>query len=236
MPAHWLTVLAWTVLAWACLALGFASAAWIALDIYARGYRQRMAVMEPVWIVTGLYAGPLAVLGYQHFGRPSARRWLDERHRDSPPAKPGWATTAVGVSHCGAGCTLGDIVAEFAVFGLGLEIAHRALFAEYVADYGLAIAFGLAFQYFAIAPMRGLGVRDGIVAAAKADILSLTAFEVGLFGWMALTSFVFFPAPHHLHPDSAAYWFLMQVGMCLGFLTAMPVNAWLIRKGIKEAM
>lgn len=231
MPAHWLTVLAW-----ACLALGFLSAASIAVDVYGRGVRQRMAVMEPVWIVTGLYAGPLALLGYQRFGRPSSRRWLNEYGRDSPPAKPGWATTAVGVSHCGAGCTLGDIIAEFAVFGLGLEIAHRALFAEYVADYVLAIVLGLVFQYFAIAPMRDLGLRDGVVAAAKADILSLTAFEVGLFGWMALTSFVFFPAPHHLRPDSAAYWFLMQVGMCLGFLTAMPVNAWLIRRGIKEPM
>jgi hypothetical protein len=28
----------------------------------------------------------------------------------------------------------------------------------------------------------------------------------------------------------------MQVGMALGFLTAYPVNAWLIRRGIKEAM
>jgi hypothetical protein len=53
---------------------------------------------------------------------------------------------------------------------------------------------------------------------------------------MALVSLVFFPAPHHLHADSPVYWFLMQVGMCLGFLTAYPVNAWLIRRGTKEAM
>ena len=97
------------------------------------------------------------------------------------------------------------------------------------------VALGLGFQYFAIAPARGLGVREGLVAAAKADIVSLTAFEVGLFGWMALTSLVFFPDPH-LHPDSATYWFMMQVGMCLGFLTAYPVNSWLIRRGVKEAM
>lgn len=28
----------------------------------------------------------------------------------------------------------------------------------------------------------------------------------------------------------------MQVGMALGFLTTYPVNIWLIRRGIKEAM
>ena len=39
---------------------------------------------------------------------------------------------------------------------------------------------------------------------------SLTAFEVGLFGWMALMFFVLFPAPHHLNPASPVYWFLSR--------------------------
>lgn len=83
--------------------------------------------------------------------------------------------------------------------------------------------------------MRGLGLREGLVAAAKADVLSLTASEVGLFGWMAVMSLVLFPGPD-LHPDGPVYWFLMQVGMVLGFATAWPVNVWLIHRGIKEAM
>ncbi len=29
---------------------------------------------------------------------------------------------------------------------------------------------------------------------------------------------------------------MMQVGMILGFLTAYPVNWWLVRSGIKEQM
>lgn len=230
MPPTWLTALAGVA-----LAVGFGCAGWILLDIYGRGYRQQMKVMEIVWPITALYTGPLAVVGYTRFGKPKANRWLVEHDRDEPPDKPWWATVSAGVSHCGAGCTLGDIIAEFAVFFLAAAIAGETLFAEYVGDYILAIALGLAFQYFAIAPMRGLGLRRGIVVAAKADILSLTAFEVGLFGWMALTAFVFFPAPH-LHPDSPAYWFMMQIGMCLGFLTAYPVNSCLIRRGIKEAM
>lgn len=230
MPPTWLCVLAW-----AALAVGFACAGWILFDIYGRGYRQHMSVMEAVWPVTALYAGPLAVIGYRRYGRPKTTRWLAEHGRDEPPGKPWWATVCEGVSHCGAGCTLGDVIAEFAVFLLALTIAGETLFAECVGDYIMAIALGLAFQYFAIVPMRGLSFKKGIVAAAKADILSLTAFEIGLFGWMALTSMVFFPAPH-LHPDSPVYWFMMQAGMCLGFLTAYPVNSWLIRRGIKEGM
>ena len=231
MPSAWLTDLAW-----AALAIAFASSAVILMDLFGRGHRQPMRVMEWVWPITALYFGPVAVWAYWRFGRPLSHKWLAEHELDEPPDKPRWATTAVGVSHCGAGCTLGDIMAEFAIFALGVAIAGETVYAEYVGDYILAIALGLAFQYFAIAPMRGLSVRKGIIAAAKADILSLTAFEVGLFGWMALQAFVFYPAAHHIHPDTPVYWMSMQAGMIIGFLTAYPVNSWLIRRGIKEAM
>jgi len=231
MAPTWLTAVAWTA-----LAVAAASAAVIVIDVYGRGYRQRhMPVMEAVWPITALYLGPLAVWGYRRYGRPASPQWLTDHGADHPPDKPRWAGVTVDTSHCGAGCTLGDVVAEFVVFGLGATIAGSGLLAEYVGDCVLALGFGLVFQYFAIAPMRGLSFRKGIVAAAKADILSLTAFEVGLFGWMALMAFVFFPAPH-LTPTSPVYWFLMQIGMALGFLSALPVNAWLIRRGIKDAM
>lgn len=228
MPPAWLTALSW-----AALAVAFTSAGWIAWDIYARGYRQQMKVMEAVWPVTALYFGPAAVAAYRAWGRKESHRW-QSRHGD-PPGKPGYAVTATGVSHCGAGCTLGDIIAEFAVFGLGASAGGLVLGAEYIGDYVAAVGLGIVFQYFAIAPMRGLSLRKGLTEAAKADVASLTAFEVGLFGWMALMFFVLFPSPH-LHPGSPVYWFLMQIGMIIGFFTAWPVNTWLIRAGIKEAM
>jgi ABC-type antimicrobial peptide transport system permease subunit len=103
-------------------------------------------------------------------------------------------------------------------------------------SFGLALALGILFQYFAIAPMRGLGVKAGLTAAAKADFISLSCFEIGLFGWMALMAFVFFRAPHHLMPSSAGYWFLMQIGMIIGFFTSWPANVWLVNRGIKVPM
>lgn len=44
-------------------------------------------------------------------------------------------------------------------------------------------------------PLRGLSAGKGLAEAAKADFLPLTAFEVGLFGRMALMAFVFLPRP-----------------------------------------
>src|ERR1700722_8845362 len=214
-----------TPLAWTYLALCLCCAAIITYDIGIAKRRQPMAIMNLVFPITAVYLGPAALWFYWRWGRAEQER-----------AKPGWATMATEVSHCGSGCALGDVISEFLIFALALTIAGTTLWAEYAGDYILALAFGIVFQYFAIAPMRGLGVRDGLVAATKADFISLTAFEVGLFGWMAVMAFVLFPSPHQLMPSSAAFWLLMQVGMMIGFGTSWPANVWLVKRGIKVPM
>ena len=101
-----------------------------------------------------------------------------------------------------------------------------------------AFAFGIAFQYFTIAPMRGLSLGQGLVAALKADILSLTAWQVGMYGFMALAHFWMFGRLLQVHLDahSPEFWFMMQFAMLAGFCTSYPVNWWLVRAGIKERM
>jgi hypothetical protein len=111
----------------------------------------------------------------------------------------------------------------------------RALYAEYAGDLFLAWLFGIAFQYFTIKPMRNLSPIEGLKAALKSDTLAIITFEIGLFAWMALMYFVFFPHPH-LKPTEATYWFMMQIGMVLGFLTSYPMNRWLIKVGWKAVM
>jgi hypothetical protein len=228
VPPTWLTIIAWV-----SLAIAFATCGLIAFDIFARGYRQKMGVMDAVWPVTALYFGPLAWWGYHRWGRVNSPAY--QQQTGAQPHYGERVSVGIGVSHCGAGCTLGDIIGAWIVFAISWELLGLALPAEYIADFTLAFILGIAFQYFAIAPMRNLGLRDGIIAALKADTLSLTSFEIGLFGWMAIIQLVMFTDPH-LKPDHAAYWLLMQIGMILGFATAYPVNVWLIRRGIKEAM
>lgn len=121
------------------------------------------------------------------------------------------------------------------MFAAGLQLAGLALPVEYPFDYVLALSWGILFQYFVIVPMRHLSAGEGLKLAAKADFLALSAFEVGLFGWMAIFQLALFTSPG-LPTDSAAFWFLMQVGMLIGFATTYPVNWWLIRHGIKDVM
>ena len=230
MP-EWLRLLsiASLVLAGVCTAI-------IAIDLVK--HPQKMWIMNVVWPITALYAGPLAVIAYFKAGRLSSKHSVDEaktRGEDNPgKKKPFWQMAAVGSTHCGSGCTLGDLVAEWIVFAAPIVIFGQKIFGGWMLDYVFAYLFGIAFQYFTIKPMKNLSPGQGLWAAIKADTLSLTAWQVGMYGWMAIATFVLFG--HEIPKTSPVFWFMMQIAMLAGFLTSYPVNWWLIRKGIKEAM
>lgn len=205
---------------------GVACALLVGVDVLRRP--QKMAVMNWVWPITGLWAGPLGLLVYAAIGRAPPRGI----ERNGGP-KPFWRSVLVGSLHCSAGCSLGDLCAEWIVFAAGPTLFGSKLAAAYALDFGLSYAFGIAFQYFSIAPMRGLGPKAGLVAAVKADTLSLTAYEIGMFAWMGIVKLVLFPG---LEADRWLFWFMMQIAMLVGLATTLPVNVWLLRAGLKEAM
>jgi Domain of unknown function (DUF4396) len=227
---HWLSI--------ASVALGFACAAVLALDV-AR-HPQHMWIMNLVWPIVALFGTGLALWGYFAYGRAATPE------RTPAGSVPFAVMVGKAASHCGSGCTVGDVCAEWLAFACPAVAVwfgwHRIfadkMFAVWVLDYLFALAFGIVFQYFAIAPMRGLGLVEGLWQAAKADALSLTAWQVGMYGFMALAELYLFRRllGVELDVDSFPYWFMMQIAMLCGFATAYPVNGWLIRTGIKEAM
>lgn len=227
MPPEWLEALAWV-----SLVLAMIIAAVILVDILVLGYRQRMGVMEWVWPITALYLGLLGLLLYWRIGRRRTPKYESVHAKQEFPY---WIRVLISSTHCGGGCTLGDILAETLIFAFGIALFGAAIWASFTLDYMFALVIGIAFQYAAITAMAKLPFRTALARAAKADVLSLSAFEVGLFSWMALTYWVFFPDPH-LQPNHASYWFMMQIGMAIGLATSYPMNVLLIQKGIKEAM
>ena len=209
-------------------------AAAIALDLVRRP--QKMWIMNLVWPLTALFGSVLWLALYWRAGRNTG----DQRE---PPMA---VAVAKGASHCGAGCTVGDIVVEWLVFAfpaIAVWFGWHGVFAEktfavWIPDYLVAFLFGIMFQYFTIVPMRGLPPGEGVVAAVKADFASITAWQVGMYGLMALIQFLWFkPAYGAVAPvDSPEFWFAMQLAMLAGFATAYPVNWWLIARGWKEKM
>lgn len=216
MVPDWLEFLSCSVVLLSILCAGA-----VVVDLFR--HPQRMWIMALVWPLTALYAGPLGLWAYLTIGR-----------RGQAKEKPFWQVALTGSTHCGAGCAVGDFLAEWIVFGFGgLVVLGSALAGKFLLAFALAYLFGLMFQFFSIAPMRGLGFRNGIIAAAKADTLSLITYEIGMFAWMAVVQLWLFPG---LEPRRWTFWFMMQIAMVLGLATTFPMNWWLIRRGVKEAM
>ena len=233
----------------AFLLLGLASAAVIAADLSR--HPQHMWIMNVVWPVTALFGTVWVVWQYFTYGRLAEQKLAHaamERSQEMPSKAqtPFPAMVANGALHCGSGCTLGDIVAEWLVFlvpAVAVWFGWHGLFgskmfATWIVDYLFAYAFGIVFQYFTIKPMRDLSVGQGIWQAVKADTLSLTAWQVGMYGFMAFAYFYLFGSllGVRLEADTTEFWFMMQVAMLCGFATAYPVNWWLITVGVKERM
>lgn len=237
----------------AYLSFGWCCAAVIAADLLQ--HPQHMWIMNAVWPITALFGTAWILWQYLSYGRlasqkktHNAKNRRNERHGEPATKRLTPFPIMVGNSalHCGSGCTLGDICAEWLAFAcpaiaaaLGWQsLFPDKIFAVWILDYAFAYAFGIVFQYFTIAPMRGLSFGAGIVAAVKADTLSLTAWQVGMYGFMAIAYFGIFRAGLgvRLHVNSFEFWFMMQIAMLAGFVTSYPANWWLITHGFKEEM
>lgn len=231
---------------------GIASAFVIFIDTMKRP--QEMKIMKPVWILTGLWGSYIGLLVYALIGRS------DERGNDkmdmggmdmnmdtdmkmntdkgmqmsAPPVHISPLKVALSTLHCGAGCTLADLIGETITIALPLAVAGSVLAGQWTLDYVLALLIGVLFQYAAIQPMLHLKAGKALARALRVDFLSLTAWQIGMYGWMAIAIFVIYG--QQLPKNTVEFWFMMQIAMCCGFLTAYPVNWFLIKKGIKPSM
>ncbi|TPJ14387.1 DUF4396 domain-containing protein [Mesorhizobium sp. B2-7-3] len=231
------------------LLAGILSSIWIATDEFRAP--QDMWIMNLVWPVCALFGYGFVLFLYVHSGRPSSKGTVERRSGDAKNSgshKTALSPTAIAKAalHCGAGCTVGDVIAETLALAFPtvlLWLGWKSLFAErtisvWILDYIFAFVLGIAFQYFTIKPMRQLSAKQGLLQALKADALSLTAWQVGMYGLMGVGQFLLFKPVFgtQLEANMPEFWFLMQLAMLAGFATSYPVNWWLLRKGIKELM
>lgn len=255
-----------TVISWISLALGVASTIFIAIDVSKRP--QPMRVMDFVWSIDGLWGSVAWVGAYLWWGRAkpkgASNMKMGSMKMDMPGMKMGDmkmspalgksgkphsmpVSVFVGTSHCGAGCSLADLLVEWLLFAFPAVAVVGGwhwlftdhLFAGWVVSYVVALMIGIGFQYAAIAPMNPQrSVGRNIWMAAKADVLSLSAWQIGMYGGMAIGQLWLFPTlwGGTVATDTPVFWLMMQIAMLFGFCTAYPVNWLLIKTGVKERM
>ncbi|ADJ27066.1 DUF4396 domain-containing protein [Nitrosococcus watsonii] len=207
---------------------------WAILDVNRRP--PPMTVMKWVWPLTFLWGGVFALIMYLWFGR-SPKQEVPGEYRYEHGERPFWQSVALGATHCGAGCSLADILVETGMFtlGLGFVVLGQEVFGNWIVEYVVALIIGVVFQYGAQAPMSDASWGTIWWQSFKSDVLSLTFWQVGMYGWMAISIFVLF-GHTAMKPDHWIFWWMMQFAMLSGFFTTYPINWILIRKGIKEAM
>lgn len=178
---------------------------------------------------------------------------VDMSGQHCPDERPMFATLMIRVCQSGAGCVFGDMIGEWCIYGIGTPLHGRGLWAEFlvgqrhnfcisqsantlttshVLDYAFAILFAVIFDYFSMALTAVARGPCTIWQISTADFITLTSFEIGLFGWMAIFKMLIFK--WQLEMATATYCWMMQIGMFLGHWTASITEFSLIRAGIKK--
>ena len=218
---------------------GIGIAVHIAIDLTHRP--QSMKIMNAVWILTALWGSYLALWAYNKFGKSVPMKMgedemkMDMSMGNMPMEYPYWQSVALSALHCGAGCTLADIIGEWVTNYIPVTVAGSQLIGNWVFDFILALIIGVYFQFYAIREMERISVGNALSRAFKADFFSLLSWQIGMYGWMAIVYFILF-VNEPLPKDTWMFWFMMQLAMLVGFFCAYPMNALLIKLGVKKGM
>jgi hypothetical protein len=217
------------MLSWTALAVGIAGSVVIAVDNRILGYRQPVKEMELVWPVTALYGGPAAVAAYWRWGRPQSHRWRQRHGRLSRGGRH--VPVLIRLCRGGIHCVLGTIIAEVAIFAVGVNLAGGRRWIEYASAYCAAVAVGVVFRYARRAQQGRRSIRAAVATFARADLACISASELALFIWLAVVDYVNLPMASR--PHSPVFWFFLQIGLIIGFVAARPPTWWLHHRGVE---
>src|SRR5262245_14378063 len=168
---------------------------------------------------TGVVGAFLYVLG--------CREPLPGTHEQYVAAR--WRQALGSTMHCvagdGVGILAGAVLAS--VFGI-------AGLAEVVLEYILGFAFGWTiFQALFMRDMAGGSYRRALAGTFMAELLSMNLLMAGMVPTvMALRWRVAVASD----PTTPSFWFVMSIGLLVGFMVAYPMNWWLVANHLKHGM
>jgi hypothetical protein len=168
---------------------------------------------------TGVVGAFLYVLG--------CREPLPGLHEQYVAAR--WRQVLGSTMHCVAGDGVGIIAGAVigSIYGItGLR--------EVVLEYILGFAFGWTiFQALFMRDMAGGSYRKALAETFTSELLSMNLLMAGMIPtvmWLRAS----IPAPGD--PLKPAFWFVMSMGLLVGFIVAYPMNWWLVANHLKHGM
>jgi hypothetical protein len=209
------------VFAW--FALAALSVAYVAWDCFVKN-NPEVTVMKWGWILITVYMGPVGLALYvltDKEPRPG-------EHEEF--IKPLWKQGMGSTVHCIAGDATGIITAAAIVTALGIPMS-----VDLVIEYAAGFAFGLfIFQALFMKNMAGGRYLTALRRSFIPEWLSMNMMAAGMF--FVMTQLMMGRDMRAMDPRQPQFWFVMSMGVIVGFATAYPVNVWMVAQGLKHGL
>ena len=208
------------VIVW--LTLAVMSTIYVAWDQF-RGNPEPL-VMKWGFILTTLYLGPIGLLLYV-LADKEPRPHTHEEFTSSLPKQ------AIGSTiHCVAGDATGIILAAVVTISLGLP-----MWLDLVIEYLAGFAFGLLiFQSLFMKQMMGGSYWQNVRRTFVPEFISMNAMMAGMAPTMSLL--MMGRDMRAMQPWEPLFWFVMSIGVIVGFAFAYLPNVWMVAKRLKHGL
>lgn len=217
-PLAWIDVV---LIGW--FVLTAASVAYVAYDAFVRG-NPDVGVMKWGWVLVCLYMGPIALGLYV---------LSDKEPRPGTHAAfiaPLWKQGVGSTIHCVAGDATGIILAATITAILGFPM-WIDLGVEYLAGFALGL---FVFQALFMKDMMGGSYWGAVRMSFIPEWFSMNLMMTGMI--LVMVPLMMGRDMRAMEPSQPLYWGTMSAGVTVGFLTAYPVNVWLVAKGLKHGL
>ncbi len=140
-----------------------------------------------------------------------------------------WRQALGSAMHCVAGDGVGILAGAVLANILGL-----GGLAEVILEYILGFAFGWAiFQALFMRDMAGGSYRRSLARTFVPELLSMNLLMAGMIPTVMILRTRIASAAD---PTTARFWFVMSMGLLVGFIIAYPMNWWLVTYHLKHGM
>ena len=197
-----------------------ASVLFVALDIRTT---PESPVLKWGFVLLTAYTGPVGAFLYV-LGCREPLPGLHERY-----VAVRWRQVLGSTMHCVAGDGVGILAGAVIAMISGLSG-----FADIALEYVLGFGFGWSiFQALFMRDMAGGSYLKSLTGTFIPELLSMNCLMAGMVPVMTVVMH-HFPDSHNVL--SPAFWFVMSMALLVGFITAYPINWWLVSNHLKHGM
>jgi hypothetical protein len=180
-------------------------------------------VLKWGFVLLTAYTGPLGAFLYV-LGCREPLPGLHERY-----VATRWRQVLGSTMHCVAGDGVGILAGAVIA-----SLFHLPKAADIALEYVLGFSFGWSiFQSLFMRGMVGGSYTRALSSTFFPELLSMNCLMAGMVPAMIL-AMKSAPASHD--PSGATFWFVMSMALLVGFITAYPMNWWLVSRHMKHGM